>query len=184
MKHLLSILITISFLTFSCSKDDNPTKQDNDFVLGDPVNLLNIVSGPLEGNYSFPNVEVTRHESGTTGDHYFIIECGEHAGTDQLLTFNIFLPTVTFPLNNPIQTSGSWFSITNLDESVQNPNYTTGSFTININRKFLLENGDPNDYVIDMSYQAILGDGLGGENFTIEGSFTNMIVRNCTDCPE
>ena len=184
MKHLASILILTSILIFSCSSDDSPSSQDNTFILGDPVNELSITSGPLQGEYNFENVEITRLELGNSGEHSFTIECGEHSGSEQLLTFDIFLPTVSFPLNSPIQNQGSWFRITNLDETVQHPNYTTGSFTITITRKFVLENSNPNDYVVDITYQASLSDGAGGDSFTIEGVFTNMIVRDCTECPE
>ena len=180
MKITKTLIVSCFLLIItSCSKSDDSTDKSEEFVeLGTPEATLTILDGPLEGSYSFPNPVITREAN------FYFATFGNHEGQEQSLTFNIAFTSSYYPLNETITYSLTNVRIDNLDVTVEHPNYASNTFSQTVTRKALLLDGASNDYVMDISFESNMTDGVTGLQFNIEGSYTNMLFENCNNCAD
>lgn len=176
------IISCIVLLLTNCSKNDDSTDKSQEYVeLGTPEATLSILGGPLEGSYNFPNPVITTVE---TTQNFYTALFGNHAGAVQRLTFNIAFFYDQYPLNETDTYTLSNVRITNLDPSVEHPEYASGTVSQTVTRKARLLEGNPNDYVMDIYFEANMTDGVTGRIFDIQGTFTDMLFENCTSCAD
>lgn len=175
------IICSLILLIFNCSKSDDSNDKSDEFVeLGTPEATLTIIDGPLAGSYVFSNPVISRTEVGS--QEYYFASFGNHNGQEQSLTFSIAFTSNYYPINETVTYSLTNVRIENLDQTVENPDYVSNTFSQTVTRKALLLDGNPNDYVMDISFESNMTDGITGLQFNIEGSYTNMLFENCNNC--